>query len=401
MLKKNILFLALFLFAFSSVILVGGTIPYFIFYVILFSFLLPLVHTLISLRKIKGLINIPSGSLYKDEDININYNVENTGFLSIPYLEIENQISKELTRRETKKTIISLDKDENYTKRETIHLDRRGYYDLVAIKVKIKDVFGIYSFKKTISNASSLLVYPKTIELSNFNLISSHIPGELLVRDSTFKDTSSIESFRDYRPGDSIKSIHWKLTGKADSPIVKEYENSGDINTAILLDNSSKNFKDDIDRRLEDKSVDTALSIVTYCLSQNLNISIETQDIKKQIKIKGEEDGDLKPFLEMFARLKGNGYHDFESLISNKIDFLSENSTLILISPSLTKEIGSKIMEIKMKSINIIFILISDITKKTGKLDLDVEKRLHQESIPLYIIDYNSSIKDVLEAHHE
>lgn len=372
--------------------------PYFIFYVFILSFLLPFIHIVLSLRKLKGYINIPSISLYTNQNIDINYNIENNSIFSIPYIEIEDEVSKQLTRKASKKTIISLDKHDNYSKREIIYLNRRGYYDLVAIKVKLKDVFGIYSFKKTISNSASLLVYPRPIQLSNFNLISSDISGELLVRDSTFKDKSSIESFRDYKPGDSIKSIHWKLTGKTDSPIVKEYRNSGNINTFILLDNSYSNLKHDIDRRIEDKSVDSALSIVNYCLSQNLKVTLQTQDEKKEINIEGEEEGDLKSFLEVFARFKGNGYHDLTSLLSNSTEFLKSSSTIIIISPSLTKEIGAKLIDFKMNRINLIFILITDVENNISEIDLNIEKRLHEENINIYIIDYKSSIKDVLEA---
>lgn len=395
--KILFLFIAALLFA----ILVGGTLPYFIFYIAVFSILIPLIHTAISLRSIKGYINLPEESLYTGDNIDINYRVENDGFLSIPYLEIQNEISKKLTKKESKKTIISLDKNDSYTKTETLHLSRRGYYKLVEIKVLIKDVFQIYSFKKTISNPASLLVYPKAIEINRFSGISSQSSGEITVRESNSEDKSSIQSFRDYVSGDTIRSIHWKLTGKFDSPIVKEYEKSGDTNALIILDNSKENLSSDIDRRIEDKSVDIALSIVNYCLRENIKVSLKTQNIKNTIKLEGQESGDLKSFLDLFAKLEGNGYYAFKSFMQSNTEYLRKNTTVILISSTLNKEIGARILDIKMRGINLIFILVTDMENKLHQIDLNIQNRLQYEAIPLYRIDYKNSIKDMLEGYHE
>lgn len=397
----RLLFLSLFLLTLLFAILVGGRLPYFVFYIAILSTVIPLIHILVSLKSIKGYINIPEDSLYTGDDIEVNYRVDNHGFLSIPYLEIQNEISKKLSKKESKKTIISLEKKDSYTKRETIHLSRRGYYKLVAIKVFMRDVFNIYSFKRTISTPSSLLVYPKAIEISNFSAISSQASGELVVRDSTSYDPSSIESFRDYSPGDTIKAIHWKLTGKFDKPIVKEYEKSGDTNVFLILDNSKDSLSADIDRRIEDKSVDTGLSIVNYCLRENIKVSLNIQDEKNTLNLKGQEIGDLKSFLEVFARLGGNGHYPFKSFIQSQTEYLGKNITIILLSPILNREIAARILDLKMKGINIIFILITDIENKTDRTDLSIQNRLEQEAIALYRIDYKNSIKEILEGYDE
>lgn len=385
----------------SFTILVGGTMPYFIFYVVLLGLFLPLIQTLLSLKNIKGHIVIPKGSLYNDDNIDINYKVDNPGFLSIPYIEIENEISKKLTRKDSKKTIISLERDDSYTKRESIYLKRRGHYKLVSIKVRLRDIFGIYSFKKTVSSPSSLLVYPRPIVINHFNIISSQISGEVLVKESTSKDRTSIESFRDYVPGDAIKSIHWKLSGKLDRPIIKEYENSGDTNTLILLDNSKENHFTDIDNRLEDKSVDIALSIVDYCLRKRIPVVLKSQKQNSHIDLQGQETGDLKSFLEAFARLEADGHHSFKSFVESQTEYSRKNTTIILISNSLNREIAARILDIKMRAINIISIFLTDLENNFSKVDLALETRLHQEGIPVYIVDYRSSIKEILEGHHE
>lgn len=390
-----------FILALLFTILVGGTIPYFIFYIVVLTILIPLIQTLIAIKNLKGSIIIPKGSMYNEDNIDIDYKVDNNGLFSIPYLEIDNVISKKLAKKDSKKTILSLKKGETYNKRESIYLNRRGYYELVSIKVRVRDIFGIYSFKKTISSPSSLLVYPRPIEINHFRIISSQVSGEVLVNESTSKDRSSIESFRDYVAGDSIKSIHWKLSGKFDQLIIKEYEDSGDTNTLLLVDNSKENFLRDLDRRTEDKSVDIALSIIDYCLRKNIPSILKTQSESSHISLEGQEEGDLKSFLEVFARLQADGAYSFKSFIESQTEYSRKNTTIILISNTLNREIAARILDIKMRGINIISIFVTDIENDFRKIDLKLETRLDQEGIPLYIIDYKDSVKDILEGHHE
>lgn len=393
-------FLLIFIVLFSFALLVAGTMPYFILYVFLSAILVPLIHSLIVIKKLKGSIDIPQGALFTGEDIKINYNIENTSPFSIPYLEIKSNISKDLTGIDSSPRIISLDKKESFYNKDTISLKRRGFYELGDIEVKIIDVLEFYTFKKNISNNLSLLVYPEIISLSSFRIVKSINSGEIFVENSSFADKSTINSLRDYREGDSIKSIHWKLSAKKSSPIIKEYDKEGDTKIILFIDNHKDCFKNDFDRRLEDKSVEAALSIIDYCLNQNIKITLETQNKKDLIIIDGQQNSDFKPFLDCLARFKGNGDISFNNVLMDKIDSLDSSSTIIIITTNLDKKMGSLGMEMRFKNLNPTFIVIGDKTNKTGYLDLNVEKRLREEEINIFILDYEKNTKEVLEGYY-
>lgn len=397
MVKHKIIPSLAFLIILSYVILVGGTMPYFLLYVFLLVFLLPLIHSLITLISLKGYVKIPSKALYSGEKITIEYQVKNRSFFRISYLEIHSDIANQLTGVESPKVTMLLDKKASYTHKETILLKRRGYYQVGGIIVTIKDVFGFYSFKKKISSNTSLLVYPQTINLSTFKITTSHQTGEAIVQNSFFQDKSRIDSLREYREGDSVKAIHWKLSAKKDNPIVKDYENRGDTYATIFLDNYRKLFKNDVERRLEDKVASAALSIVNYCLDQSIEVSLETQNEQGLIEVQGHLKSDYKPFLEALAKFKGNGPLSFKSILEPRIETLQRSSTVVIITTNFDKEIGAQGIQLKMKNFNPLFIVITDMDNKTGHIDRTVEKMLNQEGIPTYVLDYNTSIKEALE----
>ena len=389
-----------FIILFTFVILVGGTMPYFLFYIFLLTFILPLIHSLITLNKLEGSVKIPSESLFTGDTITIEYDVENRSFFNIPYMEIQSDITRQLAGKDTSKVLLALDKKKSFTNKESVILKRRGYYQLGELNVTISDVFRIYSFKKKIVSNTSLLVYPETINLSTFEITAGLQAGELLIYNSSFQDKSRVSSLRDYKEGDSIKSMHWKLSARKDNPIVKDYESRVDTNAVIYIDNNKILFKNDVDRRLEDKAADIALSIINYCLNNSIEISLETQNEENYIEVQGQQNSDLKPFLEALARFSGNGALGIRSLLMLRIDTIKKGSTVIIITPNLDKSMGTNAIELKDKNLNPLLIIVTDISNKTGYIDLTIKKRLNQEGIPVYILDHKTSVKETLEVQH-
>lgn len=398
---SRVLFIMLFFLLFSFALLVGGKVPYFLFYVIIFSTSLPLIHNLYSIKNIKAHITLPEAQVYQGDTIAIHYSLENKGSLSIPYIEMSDEFTSLLQKKKSKNTILSLDKKDIYNKTENIKLNRRGYYKIVAIKVKLRDILGIYSFKKTLSNESDLLVYPKPIEIENFPGILSYTRGDRAFKDSQAEDKSNIHSFREYKEGDNMKAIHWKLSSKFDNLMIKEYEKSGDTNLTLILDNSYKSLKDDRDMRLEDKIVDVSLSIVNYALKREIKVKLFFQDKDRTVYIEGSDNSDLKTVLRSFAELKAEGKYNYSLFAESHTNHLSKRDPLIFISPVLDKDIAGKILDIKIKGVNIVFIVITDLERQWKKIDLNIENRLQEEAIKILIIDYKSSIKEILEAYHE
>lgn len=393
-------FIILFSIVFFFVLFVGGVIPYFILYILLLAFLIPLIHSLIILNKIKGTIQIPTGALYAGDKIDIDYQINNHSNFYIPYIEIQSHIGKQLTGKGSPKITTTLYPKESFIHRETVVLKKRGYYKLGEIQLTVKDVFGLYSLRKNITTETSLLVYPETIELSTFRITAVEQSGELLVEDPAFQDRSRISSIREYRDGDWIKSIHWKLSAKLDQLMVKDYENRGNAHVAMFIDNYQGHFTNDVDRRLEDKMAEVALSIINYYINQNIPIWFETQDQEGIIQIQGVQKSHIKSFLTFLAKFKGNGSMEFNSFITSRIDTIRKDTTVIIITTNLDKSMGTLGILLKSRNIKPLFIAITDRENNTGYLDLSVEDILRQEGIPLYLLDYSSNIKETLEGQY-
>jgi len=374
--------------------------PYFIFYVFLLTLLFPVFHNLVVLGGLKGTVQMPKDSLYIGDQISIGYRIENRSIFYVPFLEVQSAISKRLTGKVDPPEITSMDSKSDFIRGQAITLKRRGYYELGDIEITLRDVFRLFSFKKRIASEGALMVYPEVINLSSFEITASQQLGELRVNDPAFEDKSRIASLRTYQEGDSMKRVHWSMTAKKGDVIVKNYENRGDTHVAIIVDNEMHLYLRDVDRRLEDKVVDAALCMTNYCLSHNIEMTLDTQRGEIPLHITGHQKSDLKPFLETFALFQGNGRQDFKTFMLPRLSTFPKGSTVIVVTPNLNKEMGAQGIQLKMNNLNPLFMVVTDQENKTGFVDPQVEKKLKQENISLYHIDYRTNIKEMLEAQN-
>lgn len=74
-------------------------------------------------------------------------------------------------------------------------------------------------------------------------------------------DTSEVFDLRDYDYGDDMKSVHWKLSGKADNLIVKEFSDSTKFDTVLLYDIALMTGETEISKDLLQTAVGAALSL--------------------------------------------------------------------------------------------------------------------------------------------
>ena len=395
--KIKIFYIFLFIVTFSFALLVGGPMPYFLLYISILSFLLPLVHLLLSFIGLKATINLPDSSLYTGSTIEIKYQIINNNFFSIPILTFSSNINKNLSDISSRSKTLSLSPREEFNHKENLVLKRRGFYEDIEININISDIYSIFKFKRIFHNNANLLVFPNIIELDSFKISSNKNLGEILVQNSMFQDKSSISTIKDYIEGDPMNQIHWKVSAKRDSPMIKTFEKVSDASLNIFMDSNKLLFKNDIDRRIEDKMVDTSLAIVNYFLNIDIKISLNTFSKDNRIEVYDKGKDEIKYFLDIFARFKGDGDYGVSRLIEDKIHSFIDNSIVMIITPNLDKEIAAMGIKLKMKNMIPMFIIISDKKNNNILIDRNVEKRLREENIELYFIDYNSNIKEELE----
>ena len=119
-----------------------------------------------------------------------------------------------------------------------IEMENCGCVRVTAVHVKCYDLLGLFCWKKPGNSTQEVLVYPADIQMNTqfVRRPETIISGELYDQSRKGQDVSEVSGLRNYEKGDSLGSIHWKLSSKLDDLIVREFGYPSNYSILILYD---------------------------------------------------------------------------------------------------------------------------------------------------------------------
>lgn len=110
---------------------------------------------------------------------------------------------------------------------------------IVTVKnIKLIDIFGICTANVSCAKYAESFVSPKLYEDTNIRIDangSAAVLGEMSVP-VRGQDPTEIFDIRDFADGDSLRSVHWKLSSKLEELKIKEFGSTDNRKTLILVD---------------------------------------------------------------------------------------------------------------------------------------------------------------------
>ncbi len=113
-----------------------------------------------------------------------------------------------------------------------------GKVKIRANGIYVYDILGLFRWKKEWHLENSILIFPKPIFL---HVLLTQRPkaietGEIYDEQIRGEDVSETFDLREYQKGDSIRTVHWKLSGKTDDLLVREFSRPANYNTILLFE---------------------------------------------------------------------------------------------------------------------------------------------------------------------
>lgn len=276
----------------------------------------------------------------KNKELNVDIVIKNPTIFPVARLVLKTNYRhhyESTTRKENLTTFV----DANNEQKLTVHFSGMycGNISFTVESFRLYDYLNIFTFKTTVNSEFVISILPE------FQLIEEKMvwenPNVLLQSDiySTIKsgdDSSEIFSIHEYKEGDRINHIHWKLSLKEDTLMVKDFGLPIDCSVIILIELYA-NHKQTL------KEVDEALQIV---LSLSFSMILSKQQhfiawydnyagICKRSKIEKEED-----LYETFSYLfQSRLYGESDAVVRfHAAEFENEAYTNIFyVTPTLTE----------------------------------------------------------------
>ncbi len=169
------------------------------------------------------------------DKLEIKLRVENGSFLRIPWLEIYDSVAVQLSATRPINTVIPLPAKETAEFDYEVSTHRRGYYRIGPTRFRTGDLFGLYEEHAVELPAQYLTIYPRITPIERIQ-ISSRLPfGTIISKQQLFEDPARPTGVRDFRSGDSMRQINWKVSAHTQNLMVKTLQPAIYLETMIVL----------------------------------------------------------------------------------------------------------------------------------------------------------------------
>jgi uncharacterized protein (DUF58 family) len=112
--------------------------------------------------------------------------------------------------------------------------DRRGSYAFAPIRMWSRGPFGLFLTRRTLAVSSEILIYPAYYPLKRLHVFEKREFAEQSAL--RLGQGSQVVGTREYRPGDSLRQIHWRSTAHTGQLVVKEFSDDEQQSFTVVLD---------------------------------------------------------------------------------------------------------------------------------------------------------------------
>jgi len=146
-----------------------------------------------------------------------------------------------------------------------IEVRQRGRYLLRAPTLRQTDPLRLVAGRATRLADQPLIVYPRFWRMAEFDVPVGrrYQPGGIPLSSSVGESIEFVGT-RDYRPGDPLRSIHWRSWARRRAPVVKEYQEEYFCRIAIVLDTFLPKRLQAKDRRTFEAAISVTASIADF-----------------------------------------------------------------------------------------------------------------------------------------
>jgi uncharacterized protein (DUF58 family) len=228
---------------------------------------------------------------------------------------------------------------------------RRGLYTLGPTSIHSGDPLGIYSVETLLPDSTVLMVVPPVLPLPSIQVAPGGQVGDgHRPRRSALETTVSVDTVREYSPGDPLKAIHWPTSVRRDALYVRQFEHIPSSDWWICLDLEAASQVGSGDDSTEEHGVIMAASLADYGLRQGHAVGLVTCGQDLVWIPPSHNPGQVMEILRALAPVHAGERPLSDVLISSQTA-MQRGVTLVLITPNVTGEWAAPLMKLKRSEI--------------------------------------------------
>ena len=214
-----------------------------------------------------------------------------------------------------------------------------GWLQLDEVNVSLRGILGIlqssYKYSSEKGNMQTLVLPVASFDSTTaVNALRETKDGHI-ERKRVEERSDEIDTLREYSPGDDIRRIHWQVSARLQSMMIKQYEESLEIRTAVMVDEntateeymSAQEWDKALSRR--DLLLDSTAGILREFLNKELYVRLETGE-RSRSGVFSKKIENLQSYRRQLALLPIDSTPDIATMIIHELNQISADRYLLL-----------------------------------------------------------------------
>ncbi len=187
----------------------------------------------------------------KGQPYTYEFRIDNRSPFAFPFIDAKVSIPQSNSVRCTERSVrLSMAPLSSYHMKNTVHFRFRGTYEIGVKCFYVYDFFRMFRVRVPIDNTTTIYVLPRRVNLDDTLAQAVSDSTARTVKSPLVLDRLEVSDIRDYQNGDSLKNIHWKLSSKSETFVVKDYH-TGTSNETVIFCDMAAHFPDEPPKIIE------------------------------------------------------------------------------------------------------------------------------------------------------
>jgi uncharacterized protein (DUF58 family) len=273
---------------------------------------------------------------------------------------------------------------------------RRGLFEFGPATISGSDPFGLFRSSRRLGSVRSILVYPRTVDLTGLSLPAGQFLGGDRRRAGWHQTTSHVSGIRDYRPGDSVRHVHWRSTAHARQLMVKEFDVEPIADVWIFLDLETSVQRGSGDESTEEYGVTIAASLARHFLTQGRSVGLVAIASEHRILPADRGQRQLTKLLEDLAVVHADGSVPIAEVLASECDRVTRNAAVIVVTPSLDERWPSILRGLRDRGIETAAVVLEAATFGDADSSLLLVGTLATCAVPSALVKRGDDISQAL-----
>lgn len=211
---------------------------------------------------------------------------------------------------------------------------RRGLYRLGPVWLTGADPGGFFPRRRRMETTATVLVYPPVLPLDRPPLPTTWLPQADRLVTLWPAVSPLVAGVREYRPGDSLRYVHWPATARHQRFIVKEFEPETAADLWLVLDGEATAQAGQDEASTEEYAVRAAAALAGWALARRRAVGLLATGEPGQCLEPSAESGQDDAVLTALALFRSTGQRPLAQVLAQEHGRFRRASVVLVITAS-------------------------------------------------------------------